>query len=115
MIRSWRLIISAIAAMWVIILPRYAFPQASEAEYIAGSFGMAHYDASVCGRPTAPIETMLDRYLIKIGAGPMEAARLRGKMISTQEIMRGVGHRVDCARVDQLIAEILQNIRAHGG
>jgi hypothetical protein len=89
------------------------FAQHSAPDGIAGSLGAVMAMASMCGRPTAPIESELERFLKKIGAGPLEADRLRQQMMNGaagyRRIMTGS---VDCQTVDKRIAENIASVRA---
>jgi hypothetical protein len=75
---------------------------------------IAHFRASSCGRPTAPIEQTLDRYFVKSGTGQLEADRLRRRMMSNVDFLRGRVH-IDCSTVDKDIADAVTTAQQRGG
>jgi hypothetical protein len=71
---------------------------------------MAYHIATSCGRPTAPIEKALERYITRVGAGPLEAQHLRQEMLSAARFDRTIGMRVDCVKADGMTNDLIQGV-----
>ena len=80
---------------------------ATPAENDARILGMAYNLATSCGRPTAPIEAALERYITRIGAGPLQAQHLRQEMLQQVDWQRTLGMGKDCTGVDKSIDALI--------
>jgi hypothetical protein len=110
MFRSWcaLALFGLIVAAGTMAKAQYVPPAEAVIEYL----GLAHLKAAACGRPTAPIEQMLERYIAKSGTGPLEAGRLRQKMMYTAESLRGLT--TNCSSADRDIAELMASAQQKG-
>jgi hypothetical protein len=70
---------------------------------------------SECSRPTAPFETEFATYLKRLQPGPLEADRLRNRMMNARHRYTGIGQFGGCGSVDKSIAQLIADLRAHGG
>ena len=95
-----------------LLLAAPADAQRYTSDQIAGSLGVAMAVASMCNRPTAPIEAELERYIKQVGAGPLEANRLRQAMMDGGVEYRRVVTTPNCATADQGIADTIARVRA---
>jgi hypothetical protein len=68
---------------------------------------MAYHIATSCGRPTAPVEAALERYVILVGAGPLEAQHLRLEMLAAARWERTIGMHVECAKAGGMINALI--------
>jgi hypothetical protein len=108
-----RLIARSVAFALAALLAAPSFAQQGSSDGIAGSLGAAMAVAAMCGRSTAPVEAELERYIKKVGAGPLEADRLRKVMLRDGDYYRRVvGGSFDCRKADEGIAGTIANVRA---
>lgn len=102
-------IIISIAFAFMTLLATPSFAQVS-ADGVAATLGPAMALASMCARPTAPIEAELEHYLQKVGAGPLETNRVRQAMMSAAAGWHG--QYTQCSTADREIADTIANVRA---
>jgi hypothetical protein len=106
-----------IAFAFTTLLAAPSSAQAS-ADAVADALGSEMAFASVCARPTAPLEAELEHYLEKVGAGPLEANRVRQAMIRAAAkyhaaaVFRLEHTHVTCSIADREIADTIANVRA---
>jgi hypothetical protein len=90
----------------------------ASADGVADALGSEMAFASVCARPTAPIEAELEHYLERVGAGPLEANRVRQAMVRaatkyhSAAVYRLEHMGVTCSIADREIADTIANVRA---
>jgi hypothetical protein len=77
----------AVAASLCLLNPSAAQPAPNAGDEIAAQLGAAMGVQAYCNRPTAPIEAVLGRYIQQSGTGPIEADRLRDRMLSARLYM----------------------------
>ena len=106
-----------VAFVFTTLLAAPSFAQVS-ADGVAATLGPAMALASMCARPTAPIELELEHYLQKVGAGPLETNRVRQAMIRAAAryhaaaVFRLEHMGVTCSIADREIADTIANVRA---
>jgi hypothetical protein len=82
---------------------------------IAEKLGYLIALGSECSRPTAPFEAQFASYLKRLQPGPLEADRLRNRMMDARHRYTGIGQIGGCGSVDKSIAQRLADLHAHGG
>jgi hypothetical protein len=106
-----------IAFAFTTLLTAPGFAQVS-ADAVADALGSEMAFASVCARPTVPIEAELEHYLERVGAGPLEANRVRQAMIRAAAryhaaaVFRLEHMGATCSIADREIADTITNVHA---
>ena len=109
--KQHRLVGEVCAAFLVFAAHNAAADDRPPAENVALSLGWSWMIASKCGRPTAPVEGLLDRYVSKTGIGPLEARRLQERMLSIDKTYR---EHTTCDDPDKQIAGWVSTARKAG-
>jgi hypothetical protein len=88
--------------------PLQANAQTITSDQVTATLGKAMGIASACSRPTAPVELELEHYIKIVGAGPMEAGRLRDELMSSAALWRHYFN--DCRRADTLVSDLVSTV-----
>ena len=102
-------------AISLLAVPSDCRAQTYPPDQVAEALGYLIALGSECSRPTAPFETQFAAYQKRLQAGPLEADRLRNRMMDARRRYSGVGKWNNCQGVDKDIADRLSLLRAHGG
>jgi hypothetical protein len=111
-------IVAAVLAIGTFLITTTNAQSYNTPDDIAEALGYLIAKGSLCSRPTAQFEAELETYLKRLQPGPLEADRLRKRMMASRQKYGGFLQSLQtkhCENVDAETAQKLADIRAHGG